>query len=140
MSLVSYKRCKFVRLITVSKLKKVSDIEQICQMPFSHKSFADESVLCWYFLSSLDMYQSCFLTVSIINFSLFFFPSWIKERKIYCLIVTMKSTIKLIISFLNLFFYIFCLRVVLLYKRVREGSGGRKLGLESSRWLQYLSE
>lgn len=66
MSLVSYKRCKFVRVVTVSKLKKISNIEQICQMPFSHKSFADESVLCWYFLSSLDMNQFCFLTVYII--------------------------------------------------------------------------
>jgi len=41
MSLVSYKRCKFVRVVTVSKLEKISDIEQIRQMPFSHKSFAD---------------------------------------------------------------------------------------------------
>lgn len=49
-------------------------------MPFSHKSFVDESVLCRYFLSSLDMHQSCFLTMYIINFSVFS-PSCVKERK-----------------------------------------------------------
>lgn len=136
------KKCKFVRFFTVSKLKKISDIEQICQLPFSHKSFADGSVLCWYFLFFLNMHQSGFLTVYVIKFSPFF-PSWIKERKWYCFDCCFEKYNKADYISLSFFFSsscIFCIRVVLLYKRVEEGSGERKFGLEFSQWLWYLSE